>query len=76
MLGIEPAAQHRRGRRGRARHPDAGASSSASELARRLAETGQRADVIHANNVLAHVADLNGFVAGIAHAARSRPASR
>jgi hypothetical protein len=24
------------------------------------------ADVIHANNVLAHVADLNGFVAGVA----------
>ena len=27
---------------------------------------GRRADVIHANNVLAHVADTNGFVAGIA----------
>ena len=31
----------------------------------RLAGEGKRADVIHANNVLAHVADLNGFVAGI-----------
>lgn len=34
-------------------------------LARRLAGEGQRADVIHANNVLAHVADLNGFVGGL-----------
>jgi SAM-dependent methyltransferase len=36
------------------------------ELAARLAAEGRRADVIHANNVLAHVADTNGFVAGIA----------
>lgn len=35
------------------------------EYARRLAEEGLRADVLHANNVLAHVADTNGFVAGI-----------
>ncbi len=34
-------------------------------LARRLAEEGRKADVIHANNVLAHVADTNGFVEGI-----------
>jgi SAM-dependent methyltransferase len=34
-------------------------------LAERLAAEGRRADVLHANNVLAHVADLNGFVAGI-----------
>ena len=31
-----------------------------------LRREGKRADVIHANNVLAHVADLNGFVAGVA----------
>jgi SAM-dependent methyltransferase len=36
-----------------------------SSLAKRLAAEGKRADVLHANNVLAHVADLNGFVAGI-----------
>jgi SAM-dependent methyltransferase len=36
------------------------------ELARQLAAEGRRADVIHANNVLAHVADTNGFVAGLA----------
>ena len=35
------------------------------ELAARLVASGQRADVLHANNVLAHVADLNGFVGGI-----------
>ncbi|MDQ6712044.1 MAG: class I SAM-dependent methyltransferase [Candidatus Dormibacteraeota bacterium] len=34
------------------------------ELAQELAARGQRADVIHAHNVLAHVADLNGFVEG------------
>ncbi len=33
-------------------------------LACKLVAEGQRADVIHANNVLAHVADLNGFVEG------------
>jgi len=36
------------------------------DLAMQLAADGRRADVIHANNVLAHVADTNGFVAGIA----------
>ena len=36
------------------------------EIAEKLAMSGQRADVIHANNVLAHVADLNGVVAGFA----------
>lgn len=36
-----------------------------AELAAKLASEGRRADVIHANNVLAHVADLNGFVRGL-----------
>ncbi len=36
------------------------------ELAQEIATSGRRADVVHANNVLAHVADTNGFVAGIA----------
>lgn len=35
-------------------------------LARQLRAEGKQADVIIANNVLAHVADLNGFVEGIA----------
>lgn len=34
-------------------------------LARQLVTAGKRADVIHANNVLAHVPDLNGFIAGV-----------
>ncbi len=36
-----------------------------AELARRLSDQGQQADVIHANNVVAHVADLHGVVTGI-----------
>jgi SAM-dependent methyltransferase len=35
-------------------------------VALRLATEGKRADVIHANNVLAHVPDLNGVVEGFA----------
>jgi SAM-dependent methyltransferase len=35
------------------------------ELARKLRAAGRQADVVHGNNVLAHVADTNGFVAGI-----------
>jgi SAM-dependent methyltransferase len=34
-------------------------------LAKRLSQEGKQADVFLANNVLAHVADLNGFVEGI-----------
>ena len=34
-------------------------------LAQQLKEQGKRFDVLHAHNVLAHVADLNGFVQGI-----------
>jgi hypothetical protein len=36
-----------------------------STVAQSLADAGQRADVIHAHNVMAHVPDLNGFVAGV-----------
>lgn len=35
------------------------------DLANELAAKGRRADVLHANNVLAHVSDLNGITAGI-----------
>ena len=35
-------------------------------LARELAAAGRRASVLHANNVLAHVPDVNGVVSGIA----------
>lgn len=37
-----------------------------AELAGKLRAEGRSADLFLANNVLAHVADLNGFVAGIA----------
>jgi hypothetical protein len=36
------------------------------DLARQLSAEGRRADIFLANNVLAHVADLNGFVEGMA----------
>jgi SAM-dependent methyltransferase len=35
------------------------------QLAARLRDDGKKADVVHANNVLAHVADTSGFVEGI-----------
>lgn len=64
VLGIEPAANI-------ARVADERGIRSICEffgldLARQLRERGELADVLHANNVLAHVADLNGFTAGIA----------
>ena len=36
------------------------------DLATRLASEGTRANVLHANNVMAHVPDINGVVAGVA----------
>jgi hypothetical protein len=36
-----------------------------ADLARRLRDQGEGVDVLHGNNVLAHVADLNGVVSGI-----------
>lgn len=63
VLGIEPAQNIARvaNERGiRTLNEFFGAS-----LAKRLAEEEKRADVVHANNVLAHVADTNDFVAGI-----------
>jgi len=64
VLGIEPAANiakvaNERGIRTRSEF-------FGLEYARRLVAEGLSADVVHANNVLAHVPDLNGFVAGIA----------
>src|SRR5437870_2101988 len=64
VLGIEPAvnvariAQEERGIRTLCEF-------FGNDLARKLKREGTEADVIHANNVLAHVADLNGFAAGI-----------
>ena len=35
------------------------------ELARKLSKEGKKADIIHANNVLAHVPDINGVLSGL-----------
>jgi len=64
VLGIEPAvnvaraAQDERGIRTLTEFFDLG-------LARQLSSAGERADILHAHNVMAHVADLNDFVAGL-----------
>ena len=36
-----------------------------TDVARELRDSGMRADVMHANNVMAHVPDLNGVVEGV-----------
>jgi len=36
-----------------------------AQLGRKLRDRGECVDVLHGNNVLAHVADLNGFVSGM-----------
>ncbi|HUY13371.1 MAG TPA: class I SAM-dependent methyltransferase [Terriglobia bacterium] len=64
VLGIEPARNIARVAEDRGIRTLAEFFSN--DLARQLRERGERADVIHGNNVLAHVADLNGVVAGIA----------
>jgi SAM-dependent methyltransferase len=64
VLGIEPAVNIARVAREERGIPTVEEFFGLS-LARELNAKGQRADVIHANNVLAHVADLNGFVRGI-----------
>jgi SAM-dependent methyltransferase len=64
VLGIEPAtniariAEHERG------IPTLNDFFN-SELANQLKRDQRSADVVHANNVLAHVGDLNGFVNGL-----------
>ena len=64
VLGIEPAknvarvAQAERGIRTLCEF-------FGKKLAEELRAKGERADVLHANNVLAHVADLNGVVSGM-----------
>ena len=65
-----PGARHRPGARsggGRRTRPACprSPSSSASTSPQQLVAEGKRADVIIANNVMAHVPDLNGFVAGM-----------
>jgi SAM-dependent methyltransferase len=64
VLGIDPAPGPVAA--ARAKGIDTLQAFFGSELAKNLVAEGRRADVIHANNVLAHVADTNGFVEGIA----------
>jgi SAM-dependent methyltransferase len=64
VLGIEPAANIAQIAR------EAGIETRAEyfspDLAARLRDEGHAADVVHANNVLAHMPDLRGVAAGIA----------
>ncbi len=64
VLGIDPAAgpaKAAEARGVRTRH-----AFFTLDLARELRAEGLEADVVHANNVLAHVADTHGFVQGLA----------
>jgi SAM-dependent methyltransferase len=65
VLGIEPAANIARVAREERGIPTL-SEFFGSALAEELTATGNSADVVHGNNVLAHVADLNGVVRGIA----------
>ncbi len=64
VLGIEPAVNI-----ARVAEEDHGIPTVreffGEELGKQLRSDGYSADVVHANNVLAHVADLNGFVRGL-----------
>ena len=62
-LGVEPAANVARA--ARERGIDTLVAFFGRELADRLVTEGRRADLLVANNVLAHVPDLNDFVAGM-----------
>jgi nucleoside-diphosphate-sugar epimerase/SAM-dependent methyltransferase len=64
VLGIDPAAGPVQA--ARAIGVDTLHAFFTRELARQLRSEGRRADLVLGNNVLAHVADTNGFVAGIA----------
>lgn len=64
VLGIEPASNVARVAVEERGIPTLSEFFSA-DLAQQLREQNKLADVIHANNVLAHVADLNGVVRGI-----------
>jgi predicted TPR repeat methyltransferase len=63
VLGVEPAANI--ARVAEERGIPTRCEFFGLETARQLVAEGLRADVVHANNVLAHVPDLNGFAAGL-----------
>jgi SAM-dependent methyltransferase len=62
VLGVEPAANVAKVATGKGIATDI--AFFGTETARRLAAEGKNADLTVANNVLAHVPDLNDFVAG------------
>jgi len=64
VLGIDPAVNVAKVAREQRGIPTI-AELFDDRLAASLVASGRRADVLHANNVLAHVADLNGVVRGI-----------
>jgi len=64
VLGIEPAGNIAKVAREERGIPTISAFFDA-ELAQQLLDKGELADVVHCHNVLAHVADLNGFVKGV-----------
>ena len=64
VLGVEPAVNIARVARAERDIPTLCDFFSES-LAKQLRQEGRAADVIHANNVLAHVPDLNGVVRGL-----------
>jgi SAM-dependent methyltransferase len=64
VLGIEPAANI--ARVAESKKIPTRRDFFGRRLAQELVAEGRRADVLHAINVLAHVADLNGVAAGIA----------
>jgi SAM-dependent methyltransferase len=64
VLGIDPAANI--AKTARARGVPTEVAFFGVETARRLASRGEMADFLAAKNVLAHVPDINDFVAGIA----------
>ncbi|MBL8958112.1 MAG: class I SAM-dependent methyltransferase [Myxococcaceae bacterium] len=69
VLGIEPAQNV--AAVARVRGIETVSEFFGEDLAQRLVEHKKRANVVHANNVLAHVPDLGGFVRGIASVLKS-----
>jgi len=65
VLGVEPARNI--ARVARQRGIPTWCEFFSTEVARRLVASGRRADVVHAHNVLAHVADLHGVMQGFRH---------
>jgi SAM-dependent methyltransferase len=65
VLGIDPAENIAEVARSKGIRTDA--EFFGLDYARHVVARGEHADIIHANNVLAHVADLRGVVGGFAH---------